>query len=158
MRKLIYGFTLPVTLIIFGVITKWHYGLAIDAKDVFFYGFPLIYKCEGFHTSMSTQYFLAEMLVDFLTYFLIFFIITLIINRFLKLKISNKISKVFWIGFTILFLGFWYISIFIFDDRLKISRDFEVEIFDSGFTLLESNSTNREQYKIQYKKWSDKQK
>ena len=36
-----------MTLISFGIITKWSYGIAIDAKDVFFYGFHPGYCLEA---------------------------------------------------------------------------------------------------------------
>lgn len=153
MKELIFRLTLPLTLISFGIITKWSYGIAIDAKDVFFYGFPLIYKCEGFHTSLSTQYFLTEMAINLLTYFVFWLIITLVLNRFRKINIPKKISKVFWIGFGILFLGFVYMSNG-FDDQYLIKRDFKVKIFDTGFTLFESNSTDREKYQTEFENWN----
>ena len=63
MKRLILRLILPLTLILFAIITKWSYGVIVDGTDEFFYGFPLIYKCDGFHTSLSTQYFLIEMKV-----------------------------------------------------------------------------------------------
>lgn len=143
--------TFPLTLISFGIITKWSYGIAIDAKDVFFYGFPMIYKCEGFHTSMSTQYFLTEMTINLLTYFAFWLIITWTINRFWKINISKLISKVFWIGFGVLFLGFAYMSNDL-DDRYLTKRDFDVKIFDSGITIFGIHSTDREKYQTEMKK------
>ncbi len=151
MKKLIFRLTLPLTLISFGIITKWSYGIAIDAKDVFFYGFPMIYKCEGFHTSMSTQYFLTEMTINLLTYFAFWLIITWTINRFWKINITKLISKIFWIGFGILFIGFAYMSIDL-DDRYLTKRDFDVKIFDSGITIFGTHSTDREKYQNEMKK------
>lgn len=110
MKKLIFRLTLPLTLISFGIITKWSYGIVIDGTDEFLYGFPLIYKCDGFHTSLSTQYFLTEMTINLLTYFAFWLIITLILNLIWKINISKRISKIFWIGYAILFLGFIYLS------------------------------------------------
>ena len=155
MKKVIFRLTLPLTLISFGVITKWWFGIVIDAKDVFFYGFPLIYKCEGFHTSLSTQYFLIEMTINFLTYFAFWLIITLTINRFLKVNIPILISKIFWIGFGVLSLGFLYLSSDL-DDRYLIKRDFEVKIFDSGITIFGNHSTDREKYKTEMDNWNEK--
>jgi len=145
MKKLIVRLTLPLTLISFGIITKWSYGIAIDAKDVFFYGFPMIYKCEGFHTSLSTQYFLTEMTINLLTYFAFWLIITLTLNRIWKINISKRISKIFWVGYAVLFLGFAYLSNDL-DDRYSTKRDFEVKIFDSGITIFGIHSTDREKY------------
>jgi hypothetical protein len=155
MKQIIFRLTLPLTIISFGIITKWWYGLAIDAKDVFFYGFPLIYKCEGFHTSLSTLYFLTEMTINLLTYFAFWLLITLTVNRFWKINIPKRISKIFWIGFGILFLGFLYLSNAL-NDLYLIKRDFDVKIFDSGFTLFENHSTDREKYQIELENWNGK--
>ena len=151
MKKNIFRLTLPLTLISFGIITKWSYGIALDAKDVFFYGFPTIYKCEGFHTSMSTQYFLTEMAMNFLTYFIFWLIVTLALNRIWKINIPKRIAKIFWIGFGILFLGFAYMSNDL-DDRYLIKRDFDVKIFDSGITIFGIHSREREKYQTELKK------
>ena len=142
--------TLPLTLISFGIITKWSYGIAVDAKDVFFYGFPMIYKCEGFHTSLSTQYFLTEMTINLLTYFVLWLIITLVLNRIWKINIPKLIAKIFWIGFGILFLGFLYLSNDL-DDRYKLKRNFDVKLFDSGISIFGNHSTDRGKYQTELK-------
>ena len=128
MRQLIFRFTLPLTLLSFALITKWWYGIVIEAKDVFFYGFPLIHKCEGFHTSLSTQYFLFEMLLNLLTYFTISLVITLIINRFWKIRVATLAAVVFWVGFGIFMSGVIYMSNEM-DDRFLMKRDFQVKVF-----------------------------
>ena len=121
---------MPLTLISFGTITKWSYGIVNDGTDEFLYGFPLIYKCDGFHTSLSTQYFLTEMIINLLTYFAFWLIIILILNRIWKINIPERISKIFWIGYAVLFLVFIYLSKDL-DDQYSTKRDFEVRIFDS---------------------------
>ncbi|KAB1160475.1 hypothetical protein F7018_00945 [Tenacibaculum aiptasiae] len=145
MKKLILHQALPLTLISFGSITKWKYGIVVDGTDEFFYGFPLIYKCDGFHTSLSTQYFLTEMAIDLLIYFAFWLIVTLTINRFWKVNIPKLFSKVFWIGFTVLFLGFLYLSNDL-NDQYNIKRDFDIKIFDSGITIFGIHSKDREKY------------
>ena len=150
MKKLIFGLTIPLTLISFGIITKWSYGIVVDGTDEFFYGFPLIYKCDGFHTSLSTQYFLTEMALNLLTYFTFWLIITWIVSRFWKMNIPELVSKIFWIGFGIFFLGFVYLSNDL-NDRYLIKRDFDVKIIDSGFTIFESHSRDREKYQSEIK-------
>jgi hypothetical protein len=155
MKKLIFRLTLPLTLISFGIITKWSDGIAIDAKDVFFYGFPMIYKCEGFHTSLSTQYFLTEMTINLLTYFVFWLIVTLVLNRIWKINIPKRIAKIFWIGFGVLFFGFVYLSNDL-DDRYLIKREFDVKIFDSGITIFGIHSTDRAKYQTEIKNWNGK--
>ena len=155
MKQLIFRLTLPLTLISFGIITKWSYGIVVDGTDEFFYGFPLIHKCDGFHTSLSTQYFLTEMTVNLLTYFAFWLIVTWSLSRFWKIKIPKLISKIFWIGFGVLFLGFVYLSNDL-DDRYKIKRDFDIKIFDSGITIFGIHSTDREKYQTEIENWNGK--
>ena len=155
MRKLILRLTLPLTLISFGIITKWSYGIVIDGTDEFLYGFPLIYKCDGFHTSLSTQYFLTEMTFNLLTYFSFWLIVTLILSRIWTINIPKLISKIFWIGYTVLFLGFIYFSKDL-NDQYLIKRDFEVKIFDSGISIFGIHSTDREKYQTEMKNWDGK--
>ncbi|WP_431164833.1 hypothetical protein [Tenacibaculum halocynthiae] len=155
MKKLIFRLTFPLTLISFGIITKWSYGIVIDGTDEFLFGFPLIYKCNGFHTSLSTQYFLTEMIVDLFTYFAFWLILTLILNRIWTINIPKRISKIFWIGYSVLFLGFIYLSNDL-NDRYSTKRDFEVKIFDSGISIFGINSTDREKYQTELKNWNEK--
>lgn len=145
MKKLIFQLTLPLTIISFGIITKWSYGIVIDGRDVFFYGFPMIYKCEAFHTSMSTQYFLIETIVNLLTYFSFWLVVTFVLNLVWKINIPKIISKIFWIGFGLCFLGFVYLSNDL-DDRYFIKREFEIKIYKSGFTLFQNHSMSREKH------------
>lgn len=155
MKKLIFRLTLPLTLISFGIITKWSYGIIIDGTDEFFYGFPLIYKCRGFHTSGSTQYFITEMVINLLTYFAFWLIITWTLNRFWKINIPKLISKIFWVGFGVLFLGLVYLSNDL-DDRYLMKRDFHVKIFDNGISIFGSHSTDREKYRTEIENMNEK--
>ena len=142
MKKLLFRLTLPLTIVSFITLTKWWHGIVEDGKDVYFYGFPLIHKCEGFHTSLSTQYFLSEMTLNLLIYFIFWLILTFILNQYWKINIPKRLSNMFWIGIGILFLGFIYLSHNL-DDRYLQKRNFEVEILDSGFTIFENNSPDR---------------
>lgn len=143
MKELIFRLTLPLTLVSFGIITTWSYGKVIDGTGEFLYGFPMIYKCRGFHSSLSTQFFLTEMIINFLTYFVFWLIITLALQRIWIINIPKLISKIFWIGFGVLFLGFVYLSNDL-DDRYKIKRDFDVKFLESGITFFGIHSTDRE--------------
>ena len=147
MIKLIIRFALPLTIVSFGVFSKWWYGIAFDAKDVYMNGFPLIHKSEGFHTSMSTQYFMIEMLVNLLVYFSCCLLVMMVINRFWKIAIPAKVSKLFWVGFSIYFITFLYLSKEL-DNRFLLKRPFEVKVLDSGFTIFQSNSKDREKYQL----------
>ncbi|WP_228530292.1 hypothetical protein [Tamlana sp. I1] len=67
------------------------------------------------------------------------------VSRFININIPKLISKIFWIGFGILFLGFIYLSNDL-DDQYKIKRDFEVQIFESGITIFGIQTTDREKF------------
>ena len=153
--KHIFRLILPLTLISFGVITKWWFGIAIDAKDVFFEGFPLIYKCEGFHTSMSTQYFIFELMINLITYFLFWLVVIFLTTRIWKFNVPLKIVKIFWIGYGVLFLGFVFLSIDLNDVYLK-KRNFEVVIFDTGISVFGNTPSERDKYQPQIEDWIKK--
>lgn len=61
---------LYLTILSFFAITKWWYVLVVDGTDEVMYGFPFIYTCRGFHTSLSSQYFILELVVDFSIYYI----------------------------------------------------------------------------------------
>jgi len=66
-------------------------------------------------------------------------------------------SNIFWISFGILFSLLVYLS-FEFDDRYLIKRDFEIEIFDSGFTIFQTHSKDRNKYIDELNNWNQHQK
>ncbi|MDC8005733.1 hypothetical protein POV27_16890 [Aureisphaera galaxeae] len=134
MRKLLLHVILPLTLLSFWTITKWWFGLAVDAKHVIFYGFPFIYKCEGFHTSLSTQYFIAPLLLNMAVYFLFWVVIVGIINRFYKARIPLLLVRGFWM-LSMVYVSFsLVISIQLYDDY-RWQRDFDVQIYETGIDV-----------------------
>ena len=154
MKNLILRFALPLTFISFALITKWWYGVVIDGPDVFLYGFPMIYKCSAFHTSLATQYFLLELIVNLVTYFVFWLIIGLFINKIWTIHIPRKISILFWIGCSLVITGALFIS-YEFNDVYLTKRDFEVKIFDSGCSILEQ-TPDREKYLKEVQEWFEK--
>lgn len=147
MKQSLIRLYLPITLLLFGTITKWWFGLAIDGKDVYFYGFPIIYKGEGFHTSLSTQFFLIALLIDFLFYFLLIVTLGQLISRIWIIRISKNAAKLFWGSFGVFILVKMYFSIFIFDDRYLLTRHFKIETFDTGMSLFGQHSKDRSIYR-----------
>ncbi|MFK7799597.1 MAG: hypothetical protein AB8E82_19245 [Aureispira sp.] len=151
MKRLLLSFTLPLTILSFGLITKWSYGIVIDGTDDFFYGFPFIHKCRGFHTSLSTQYFALELLVNILSYFLFWVIITFLVNKKWPISIPVKITNLFWIGFGVFLAGFIFLS-YSLEDRFLVKRDFDVVIFDQGISLFDHHP-NREHFTNELNEW-----
>ena len=151
-NKLLFRFTLPLTILSFFLFTKWTFGIVIDGTDEFLYGFPLIYKCRGFHTSLSTQYFVTEMMINLLCYFIFWFFISFVINRIWNIRIPIMISRLFWIGFGIFIMGFAILS-YDLDDRYYFKRKFEIKKLDSGFTILGFHSKDRSKYHEAIQNW-----
>lgn len=95
------------------------------------------------------------MTVNLLTYFLFWLLVTLILNRIWKINIPKRISKMFWIGYAFVFLGFIYLSNDL-NDRYSSKRDFEVKLFDSGISIFGIHSTDRQKYQTQIDNWNGK--
>jgi hypothetical protein len=91
MKSLIWKLVLPLTIISFVTITKWWYVAFIDGPHEVLKGFPFPYVCRGWHTSMSLQIYVLELVVDFLTYFTFWFLVIFSIHRFI---VPIHISKI----------------------------------------------------------------
>lgn len=124
---------LPLSLISFAVFSKWWYAHVIDDTDEVLIGFPFIYKCPGFHTSMSTQYFILEMLCDFLVYVLFWTVLIGIINKFLIKITLNKLATIVFGVMTIIIFTFFILEMALPDNRLYLYRDFDIQIKQTGF-------------------------
>lgn len=127
-----------MSILSFMFITQWHYGYIVDGGKEFLYGFPFIYKCRGFHTSLSAQYFVLEAILNFISYFLIWLVISVALNKIWTINIPRKITRIFWISYAVILAGFIYLSNGT-DDIYLWKCDFEVEVYDSGFSFLESH-------------------
>lgn len=137
MRKIILNIALPISLVVFRIITKWEFVQVQDHTKEFLFGFPFAYKCKGFHTSLSKQYFMLEMIANFLIYFIIITLIIVGINRVWKLKIRTRLSQIFWIGFCAYILGFWYLSSET-SDQFYWKRDFKITTLKKqGISILD---------------------
>lgn len=131
LKELIYKRIIPLTIISFLLVTKWWYVLPIDAPHSIMIGFPLAYSCEGWHTSMSEQYFIMEFLIDLLFYFIIWFVLIYLIDRFIIKRKLNKIGTILLFGVSGIFL---ILSIFIVsnpDNIFYLKRDFETETIET---------------------------
>ena len=135
-KNLILKIALPLTVISFLIFTKWSYADIEDVGDEILIGFPLIYSCRGFHTSISSQFFLVELMIDLVTYFVIWILFIYAVDRFL---ISIKINKLFFITLIFLATASLCIDIFILgwpDNRIYSHRDFKIEVKKTGYQFF----------------------
>ncbi|MCW4470851.1 hypothetical protein OGH69_17920 [Flavobacterium sp. MFBS3-15] len=141
MKHLILKLVLPLTLFSFVFVTKWAYVLPEDAPDDMLFGFPLPYRCSGWHTSLSEQYFLMEMAFDLLVYFIIWLAIIYLVNRLIAVRPNRAIVAALWLV-TVLSLAFPVLRASNPDNVFKTKRDFKYEEVDTGVHFMWDSETN----------------
>ncbi|MBI3239749.1 MAG: hypothetical protein HYZ43_13050 [Flavobacteriia bacterium] len=133
MKALTYKLVIPLTIILFGSVTKWWSVIIVDGPDDIMIGFPFPFVSSGLHTSMSLRLFLLELFIDFHIYFIILFSLIFCVNRFLiKIK-PNKLVIICLYGMAMFYIigGSFLVSNP--DNLFYPKRDFDVEILDTGF-------------------------
>ncbi len=132
MKQLTWKLVVPMTIISFVGITKWWYVLVVDGWDIMMTGFPLPYSCPGFHTSLSLQIFVFELIVDLLFYFILWFLLIFLLNKYIKqINIRKRVAIILLSISGILAVGMIFIATLP-DNIFKIKKDFEYEVLDSG--------------------------
>jgi hypothetical protein len=127
---------LPITVISFIALTKQWTILPVDAPNSILYGFPLPYSCTGWHTSMSRQFFILELVVDFLCYYAFW---TLFFYFLRKLHIHirpPKIVKYAVLAITVLLLSASLAAAFLFDNTFQVQRDFDFEVLGTAIKFF----------------------
>lgn len=133
MKKLTLTLVIPLTIISFALITKWWYVLPKDAPDSMFAGFPFPYVGDGWGSSMSFQYFAIEFIADLLTYFVFWFLMIMLINHFLVKIKPHKAVTIILCSVTVLIVTGAVTLATAFDHYFHLTRDFKMEIMDSGY-------------------------
>jgi hypothetical protein len=151
MNQLIIRLVIPLTVISFATITKWWYTFPVDAPDTLYIGFPFPFVGDGWHTSMSLQFFILEFLVDFTFYFFFWLTVVFCVSRIL----TNVQMH------TILTIGLWTISgLIIFyatyiasfsENVFLLKRGYEMEIMETGYKFVWQRTERPDYYKNQSK-------
>jgi len=135
LKQLTWRLIFPLTIILFGTITKWWYVLPVDAPDTIMIGFPLAFVSDGWHTSMSLQIFVVELLVDFVVYFLVCFLFFFLVDRFLtKIKVPKFLTGLLWTFSTLIIaIAIWIAS---FPEQIiQTKRDWDMKVMETGYKL-----------------------
>jgi hypothetical protein len=133
MKSLTFKIVLPLTVISFATLTKWWYASPVDAPDTLFIGFPFPFLCDGWHTSLSLQIFVTELIADLVTYFLFWFILIFCINRFtVKLKVHKAVTIGLW-TLSGLIIAFATLLAANKDNLFYAKRPFGIEVMEIGF-------------------------
>ena len=134
-KQLTWRLILPLTIVSFGTFTKWWYVLPVDAPDIMMIGFPLAFVCDGWHTSLSLQIFVFELVFDFLIYFLFWFLFIALIDRYLtRIKIAKILTAILWTMSAIVFaVAIWIAS---FHEKIfEMKRDWDMQVMVTGYKL-----------------------
>ena len=135
-RKIILTLVLPLTIILFGTITKWRYGYVEDGPDDFLYGFPLTFICSGWHTSMSLQIFIVELIFDFFVYFAFCLAIVKLVDTLIKPININRYFRFGLYGLatlTLIIYGFQFSNP---DNIFEMKRDFKYKEIRHGYKFV----------------------
>ncbi|RDI05459.1 hypothetical protein [Flavobacterium sp. AG291] len=138
MKQLILKLTLPLTLISFAGFTKWWYVLVVDAPDYVMYGFPFIYSCPAFHTSMAYQFFIMEFFADILCYFSFWFLIIYAISKKFPLRIKKAVSITLWIIAALIITPPLGLHLLLGEDVYYFKRNFDIEVLETGVAPIHS--------------------
>ncbi|MEO6151454.1 MAG: hypothetical protein ABIP28_14890 [Mucilaginibacter sp.] len=142
MKHLTIKLVLPLTVILFALLTKWWCVKVDDAPNTILQGFPLPFTGPAWGSSMSFQYFLLEFLIDFGVYFLFVFTITYLIHRFLiHKKPHNMICICLFIvaGLCVCLQG---LMIYSCDSFFYLHREFSINVINVGYIFLGEKPPN----------------
>lgn len=136
MKNLIFKRVLLLAIISFASIGKWWYGIPVDGPDTLLYGFPFPFVCAAWHTSMSLQIFVSELLIDFSTYFSIWFLLLYCIHRFVK-KINTRkiVTNLLGIFSGLIIAGACFIASDA-NNLFYVKRPFTIEIMETGYQFI----------------------
>lgn len=135
MKQLTWKLVLPLTIISFTLFTKW-WNVIIDDYTETLKGFPLPFVCPGWHTSLSLQIFIVELIVDLFAYFLFWFLAILMIVKFVR---PFHIPKPVTISLLVVSGLFAFAMIILAvnpDNIYTTSRPFEMKIIETGYRFM----------------------
>jgi hypothetical protein len=145
MKQVTWRFAVPLSIISFVVVTKWWYALPLDARQTFYWGFPYAFVAEGWQTSGALQFFMLEGLADLSIYFAFWFLFTYIFLRKTVIKRIHRLtSGLLWsIAFFVIIIA----GIIIFNSypSIKMKRDYDWKIINSGYKFIWQNTPPKEE-------------
>jgi hypothetical protein len=135
-KNLNFKLVIPISILLFGTVTKWQYVFVEDGVDDFFIGFPFAYTCSGWHTSMSKQIFIIEFLIDFIVYYSFCFLVINLIHKFIKpINVSKLFAKILYalVGLIILLYAFILCN----PNNIFISKnEYKYKVVKSGYKFM----------------------
>ena len=146
MKHLTWKLVLPLTVISFTMLTKWWY-VDVDGYDEILTGFPLPFVCPGWHTSLSLQIFVLELIVDVLCYFVFWFLMVLAIIKFNKQFHVRSFVWVILLGISGLLTILFTLLAINPDNIYTINRKFDIKIMETGYRFAWEEQIRPDYYK-----------
>lgn len=137
MKQLTFKLILPMTIFSLAFFTKWWYVEVNegDFKEILT-GFPLPYKCPGWHTSLSLQIFIYPLIVNIITHFIFWFTLIYFINRFIKKIRLGKILTILLIISSGLCLTTMLLIASNSDNVYSAQPEFHIKVIETGYGLV----------------------
>jgi hypothetical protein len=135
MKQLTWKLVLPLTIISFGTVTKW-WDVKVDDYGETLKGFPFPFVCPGWHTSLSLQIFVLELIVDVFVYFAFWFSVTLIATKSLKSFQTSKSATIVLLTTSGLFMSGLILFAINRDNIYSTTRPFDIEIKETGYHFM----------------------
>ena len=141
MKKLILKLVLPLAIIALFAFTKWTCAQLVDAPNSVLQGFPFSYTCPGWGSSMSSQFFVMEFLIDLLVYFSFFFIVAYLVDHFLfSIKLHKAVPITLYIIVSLILS--LQVLIYTTDTTFYIHRWFDTKVIQSTYGFFWQNHPN----------------
>ena len=132
MPKLTLKLVLPLAIICLFGFTRWTCAQVDDVPNSVLQGFPLSYTCPGWGSSMSSQFFVGEFVIDLLAYFSFFFMVTYLIDRFVfRIKLHKAIPITLYVVVGLI-LGL-QVMIYSIDTTFYLHRWFDIKEIQSTY-------------------------
>ena len=135
-RSLLLKRVVPLTIFSIALLTKWWHAIPLDGPDKFYWGFPLAFVGEGFHTSMSLQLFFLEFIFDVVFYFLSWLLFYFLMKRFgLQRALKNWITRTVW-TLSILVILFSGLIVINSSPVFKWKRPYDWQVKSTGYIFI----------------------
>jgi hypothetical protein len=137
---------LAMSLISMFLLTKWWFALPVDGPAKLYWGFPFAFMGEGFHTSMSYQFFIIEFIANFTVYFSFWVVLILSVNKMApNFKLPALLSKIIWSLTLLFYIGFVGL-ISISNPIFHFKRPYDWEILETGNVFIWKNTPRPERF------------
>ena len=134
------GLIFPNTILSMLLLTKWWLALPVDGPDKLYWGFPLPFLGQGFHTSMSFQFFVLEFLADLFVYGAVWAVLFFVAYKIAPVwRMPKQVVGMLWTLASLAVIGF-VLLISSSHPVFHLKRPYEWQLLDSGSVFIWQNT------------------